>query len=724
MFGFWENKFFRNLFLTFFWLMAVLILVFGGIISFQLEKGRQASVQQELLRKVERMTQAVDEKFSTVDMIATQIASSTWIRYAGTQSDILYSRMDTLKKQEISQTIGNENDILKIAKSTAVLFPQKNMAIDRVSFWECERYFNSVGLYPELLDKLMEALKGNYSTQVLYTDEQVKAGYDNFIIVKQLQYDDKPRQVLLIYVDGKLFDKFIRDNVSDTVRFGLSFDGMPVYEWNSKDAETAGEQIFVKEVPSGMYRWNYEFTVDMSYINGSGPAAYSLILGCCGLLLLAFAASYLLARLTHRPISILAERFGMKKSHHVYGLEDIEKSYQELNTEKEGMESLANQYYEIGKDDFLGSLLEGTCEKEKIKEHIKQYHLGFQEDMAYLIILLPFWEEDRQKAFIGALLQLQLDCYKDGFPVAMYHTQGMYYLILPSAQGKEALLRKTEQLCIMVDELLPDMDVELYFGRPHHGFQGIHRAYDEAREKMLGGNNPDKIRYYYPLELEIKIINYMRIGHFEDAEDICRHIREENQRRQLLPGEARKVTGLLFEVFYRFSVDMQFELQRDTCGYAEAEEVQDVDNMWDALLEILEALKRSFNENQNLKSLGYDIVEYVKAHFTSSGLSQQDIADHFRVSRPTVSKVFKETMKVNFIDYLHKLRVEQAKVFFEQENYNVPAVAQLCGYENEITFKRAFVKNEGMTPREYVKTMDGRLRDPSICSMKSRRKAE
>ena len=31
----------------------------------------------------------------------------------------------------------------------------------------------TVGLYPELLDKLMEALKGNYSTQVLYTDEQV-----------------------------------------------------------------------------------------------------------------------------------------------------------------------------------------------------------------------------------------------------------------------------------------------------------------------------------------------------------------------------------------------------------------------------------------------------------------------------------------------------------------------------------------------------------------------
>ena len=68
----------------------------------------------------------------------------------------------------------------------------------------------------------------------------------------------------------------------------------------------------------------------------------------------------------------------MKKSHHVYGLEDIEKSYQELNTEKEGWNPLANQYYEIERMIFLGSLLKGTCEKEKIKEHIKQYHLGFQ----------------------------------------------------------------------------------------------------------------------------------------------------------------------------------------------------------------------------------------------------------------------------------------------------------------------------------------------------------
>ena len=38
MFGFWENKFFRNLFLTFFWLMAVLILVLAVSFPFSWKK--------------------------------------------------------------------------------------------------------------------------------------------------------------------------------------------------------------------------------------------------------------------------------------------------------------------------------------------------------------------------------------------------------------------------------------------------------------------------------------------------------------------------------------------------------------------------------------------------------------------------------------------------------------------------------------------------------------
>ena len=31
-------------------------------------------------------------------------------------------------------------------------------------------------------------------------------------------------------------------------------------------------------------------------------------------------------------------------------------------------------------------------------------------------------------------------------------------------------------------------------------------------------------------------------------------------------------------------------------------------------------------------------------------------------------------------------------------------VAHQCGYENEVTFRRAFVKHVGVTPQKYIKS--------------------
>ena len=58
---------------------------------------------------------------------------------------------------------------------------------------------------------------------------------------------------------------------------------------------------------------------------------------------------------------------------------------------------------------------------------------------------------------------------------------------------------------------------------------------------------------------------------------------------------------------------------------------------------------------------------------------------------------------MNFIDYLSKLRVDHAKNLFSNGEKDVSKVAKLSGFEAEITFKRAFLKWEGITPREYMK---------------------
>lgn len=57
----------------------------------------------------------------------------------------------------------------------------------------------------------------------------------------------------------------------------------------------------------------------------------------------------------------------------------------------------------------------------------------------------------------------------------------------------------------------------------------------------------------------------------------------------------------------------------------------------------LHRIQEKYEEYGTGRTLGKELVAYVDAHYESSELSQQDIADSFHISRPMVSKIFKET---------------------------------------------------------------------------------
>lgn len=105
---------------------------------------------------------------------------------------------------------------------------------------------------------------------------------------------------------------------------------------------------------------------------------------------------------------------------------------------------------------------------------------------------------------------------------------------------------------------------------------------------------------------------------------------------------------------------------------------------------------------ESTKDTGLEILEYVEQNYYDSSLSLQKIADIHGLSVSAISKIFKSTVKVNFSDYLQLLRVHRAKEYFDANETDVAEVARKVGYENEITFKRAFQKSEVLTPRKYV----------------------
>ena len=69
------------------------------------------------------------------------------------------------------------------------------------------------------------------------------------------------------------------------------------------------------------------------------------------------------------------------------------------------------------------------------------------------------------------------------------------------------------------------------------------------------------------------------------------------------------------------------------------------------------------------------------------------------------SKLFKEEVGENFIDYLTALRISKAKEYMCDKSLSIREAGSMAGYADPNYFSRIFKKHTGMTPREYRETL-------------------
>ena len=95
------------------------------------------------------------------------------------------------------------------------------------------------------------------------------------------------------------------------------------------------------------------------------------------------------------------------------------------------------------------------------------------------------------------------------------------------------------------------------------------------------------------------------------------------------------------------------------------------------------------------------VKEYLDANYTNPDISLRLLSDVFSIEATALSKMFKRQFSVNFSDYLQQLRMDAAKALLESNADSVAAISQSVGYLNYLSFKRAFVRNFGLSPKEY-----------------------
>ena len=86
-----------------------------------------------------------------------------------------------------------------------------------------------------------------------------------------------------------------------------------------------------------------------------------------------------------------------------------------------------------------------------------------------------------------------------------------------------------------------------------------------------------------------------------------------------------------------------------------------------------------------------------------------DLASIIGVPSYTLSYLFNQYLKRNYYDYINDYRIAEFKSLVskgEHTRYTLNALMELCGFSSRTSFFRYFKKVNGITPSEYIKSLE------------------
>jgi AraC-like DNA-binding protein len=117
-----------------------------------------------------------------------------------------------------------------------------------------------------------------------------------------------------------------------------------------------------------------------------------------------------------------------------------------------------------------------------------------------------------------------------------------------------------------------------------------------------------------------------------------------------------------------------------------------------ALLQELGSCEQTVLSHEGVSAM----VAYINANFASiTGISQ--IAEQFYISKFHLCRVFREAMKVTVVEYLNRVRIQNACRYLRSSEKDVAEVAMLCGFHDAAYFSNVFKRVMGITPSAYRK---------------------
>ena len=97
------------------------------------------------------------------------------------------------------------------------------------------------------------------------------------------------------------------------------------------------------------------------------------------------------------------------------------------------------------------------------------------------------------------------------------------------------------------------------------------------------------------------------------------------------------------------------------------------------------------------------VKEYIAANLPDSKLHLESIADEVHVTYSHLSRIFKQSERINVSEYITKMRIERAMRLLRATSDPISLVSDQVGYSSPYYFSACFKRIVGQTPSEYRK---------------------
>lgn len=286
-------------------------------------------------------------------------------------------------------------------------------------------------------------------------------------------------------------------------------------------------------------------------------------------------------------------------------------------------------------------------------------------------------------------------------------------IFLRDVEGQSLLIMDNEQLKIHMSDGLKNSSMGI--SKVHTGIGELKAAYNEAliarREafvKCLSFYHYEETNFEYetvPEDFPEQFIQLFGTQKVEDGIKKLNSIRIKAKMNKISAKTLMEITRrILDQLITTYERVIEFDLQsfqelKEPLAYTNADIY--FEQLEDWIRKMQQLIMEEFDDYKNKEKINQAIM-YIRENYKHD-LNMAVVSNSISMNYSLFSLNFKQYTGMNFVNYLKKIRIEEAKRLLEETDEKIIDISRMVGYDNDKHFMKIFKSVCGVSPSEYRK---------------------